>query len=197
MIILASKSPRRSEILRNLGIEFTVFTTDADENLDESLPPSEYVAIIAKRKAAAAVNSRLSVNSGDTTIIAADTTVYIDGKILGKPESKEDAFNMIKLLEGKWHSVYTGLCVAFIENCNVTYIEECVKTNVLFKPLSNAQIESYINTDEPYDKAGSYAIQGEGSKLIARIDGDYTNVVGLPAENLLRILNECNRKRSG
>lgn len=187
-IILASKSPRRSELLKKLDIDFEVLVTNAEEELSEALPPEEYVSIIARRKAERAAEIFLSENSGSAVIIAADTTVYIDGKFLCKPKDKNEAIAMIKLLENKAHYVYTGLCVAFITKNNIEYVEDYCSTKVIFKALTDAQIENYVSTNEPYDKAGAYAIQGSGGEFIAGIEGDYTNVVGLPLNNLRAIL---------
>jgi len=197
MIILASKSPRRREILHSLGIKFEILDIDADESVTEPLPPAEYVSVIAKRKAVIAVNIFLKKYSQkNSTIIAADTVVEIGGKILGKPKDKQDAFDMLKSLEGKRHSVYTGLCVVFIKDGGVEYIEDCCRTEVYFKPLTDAEIEEYINTPEPYDKAGAYAIQGDSGKLIERIDGDYTNVVGLPVDRVVAMLDNNEKSKS-
>jgi len=186
-IILASGSPRRSELLRKAGISFEVLVTDADENVEISLLSEEYAAEVSKRKARAAAEICMQ-NHEDVTIIAADTIVCINGKILGKPDNGTEAYEMIKLLENGWHSVYTGMTFAFVSGKSVKYIQDCCRTDVKFKPLTDSEIWDYINTGEPFDKAGGYGIQGEAGKFFAEIKGDYNNVVGLPVNRCLDIL---------
>lgn len=169
-LVLASKSPRRSEILKNAGIDFTVRVADADETIPEGTSPEDAVVFLAARKAMAVERSE------DETVLGADTVVVLDGEILGKPKDKNDAFNMIKQLSGRVHSVFTGVC-AIGNGTSMTFSEE---TKVEFYKLSDEEINTYINTDEPYDKAGAYGIQGLASKFIRAIEGDYFNVVGLP-----------------
>ena len=188
MLILASKSPRRKEILEKAGFSFTILETNADETADESLPVYDQAVGIARCKALSAMDICKKDNTENVTIIAADTIVHIKGKILTKPVNKEDAFNMLKILENKSHEVYTGLCVAFIKNGSVSYKENYCRTEVIFKPLTDRQITNYINTPEPYDKAGAYAIQGAAAAFIESINGDYDNVVGLPLSMLLEML---------
>ena len=169
-LVLASKSPRRSEILKNAGIEFTVRTADADETIPEGTKPEDAVVFLAARKAMAVSREK------DELVLGADTIVVLDDKILGKPKDKDDAFNMIKSLSGRVHSVFTGVC-AIGDGFSMTFAEE---TRVEFYNLTDDEINTYINTDEPYDKAGAYGIQGLASKFISGIQGDYFNVVGLP-----------------
>lgn len=169
-IVLASKSPRRSEILKNAGMDFTVRVADADETIPEGTSPENAVVYLAARKAMAVERAE------DETVLGADTVVVLDGEILGKPKNKEDAFNMIKKLSGRVHSVFTGVC-AIGNGVSITFAEE---TKVEFYKLTDEEINTYVNTDEPYDKAGSYGIQGLASKFIRGIQGDYFNVVGLP-----------------
>lgn len=169
-LVLASKSPRRSEILKNAGYEFTVRVADADETIPDGTKPEDAVVFLAARKAMAVERA------DDETVLGADTIVVLDNKILGKPKDREDAFNMIKSLSGRVHSVFTGVCI--IENGkSMTFSEE---TQVEFLTLTDKEINTYIDTDEPYDKAGAYGIQGYASKFVKRINGDYFNVVGLP-----------------
>lgn len=175
-LVLASKSPRRSEILKNAGIEFVVRTADADETIPEGIKPEDAVVFLAARKAMA-----VKREDGET-ILGADTVVVLDGKILGKPRDREDACNMIKALSGRVHSVFTGVC-AIGDGFSITFAEE---TKVEFLPLSDDEINDYINTDEPYDKAGAYGIQGLASKFIRGIEGDYFNVVGLPISSVYK-----------
>lgn len=169
-LILASKSPRRSEILKNAGIDFIVRVADADETIPEETSPEDAVVFLAARKALAVERAE------DETVLGADTVVVLDGEILGKPKDRDDAFNMIKSLSGRVHSVFTGVC-AIGGGISMTFAEE---TRVEFYNLTDEEINTYIDTDEPYDKAGAYGIQGLASKFIRGIEGDYFNVVGLP-----------------
>lgn len=173
-LVLASKSPRRSEILKNAGIDFTVRVADADETIPDGTKPQDAVVFLAARKAMAIERAE------DELVLGADTVVVLDDKILGKPKDKEDAYNMIKSLSGRVHSVFTGVC-AIGNGISVTFAEE---TRVDIMPLTDEEIYTYINTDEPYDKAGAYGIQGLASKFIRGIKGDYFNVVGLPVSRI-------------
>lgn len=175
-LVLASKSPRRSEILKNAGIDFTVRVADADETIPEGTRPEDAVVFLAARKAMAVPRA------DDEVVIGADTVVVLDDKILGKPKDRDDAFNMIKSLSGRVHSVFTGVC-AIGDGISLTFAEE---TKVEFYPLSDDEINEYVNTDEPYDKAGAYGIQGLASKFINGIHGDYFNVVGLPMSSVYK-----------
>ncbi|MDE6470385.1 MAG: Maf family protein [Eubacterium sp.] len=177
MIILASKSPRRKELLSLITGDFVIKTADVDETLPKDIMPDKAVEYLSKIKAE-------PFNNGSDTIIGADTVVAIDGIILGKPENRDDAFNMLKMLSGKYHSVFTGVTVIKPDN-TITF---SIETKVKFFDLTDEEINSYINTDEPYDKAGSYGIQGKGSLLVEKIDGDYFNVVGLPISTLNKYL---------
>ena len=175
-LVLASKSPRRSEILKNAGIDFTVRVADADETIPEGTKPEDAVVFLAARKAMAVPREN------DEVVLGADTVVVLDDMILGKPKDKDDAFNMIKRLSGRVHSVFTGVC-AIGNGISLTFAEE---TKVEFYPLSDNEIYDYINTNEPYDKAGAYGIQGLASKFIRGIEGDYFNVVGLPISSVYK-----------
>ena len=179
-LVLASKSPRRSEILRNAGIDFTVRVADADETIPEGTKPEDAVVFLAAKKALAVERAE------DEIILGADTVVVLDDMILGKPKDKDDAFNMIKRLSGRVHSVFTGVC-AIGDGISLTFAEE---TKVEFYPLSEKEINDYVNTDEPYDKAGAYGIQGLASKFIRGIEGDYFNVVGLPVSSVYKKIIE-------
>lgn len=170
-IVLASASPRRIEILRNLKLDFEVIPSTFEEkgNIDD---PIELVKKFSYNKALDVKNRVME----DALIIAADTVVYKDGRILGKPKDNNDAFDMLKFLSGDRHQVYTGVSLIFKDKILTDY--EC--THVYFKELSAQEIYDYINTNEPIDKAGAYAIQGLGSVFVEKIDGCYFNVVGLP-----------------
>lgn len=177
MLILASKSPRRRELLSLITPDFKIMTADVDEALPDGIKPDEAVKYLSKIKAQ-------PFDNGADTIIGADTVVAVDGKILGKPPSRADAFNMLTMLSGKWHSVFTGVTVIAPDYTKTV----CVETRVKFYALSDDEINAYLDTDEPYDKAGAYGIQGKGSLLVEKIDGDYFNVVGLPVSTLNRLL---------
>ena len=177
--ILASASPRRKEILQNAGFSFEIIVSDADENITESLTPSETVEELAKRKAMAVWK-----NNKDAVVFGCDTVVAVDGKILGKPVDDEDAFAMIKMLSGKVHTVSTGVCICDADKISVF----SNTTEVEFYPLSDETIRSYIATGEGKDKAGSYGIQGYGCVLIKEIKGDYFSVMGLPVSESARVL---------
>ncbi|MGP7816827.1 Maf family protein [Niallia sp. 01092] len=178
-LILASSSPRRKELLEDLRLSFEVSSSDVDESFDHALSPEEVVMDLAKRKAEA-----ISSNKNNTFIIGADTIVFYDGNILGKPKTREQAFSMLKQLSGKTHSVFTG--VAIVANGSSSQFYE--KTNVLFWELSDEEIHRYLDTGEPFDKAGAYGIQGVGRILVKKITGDYFTVVGLPVSRLMREL---------
>ena len=171
-IVLSSASPRRAQLLEMLGLEFEVIPSDKEETAPDNLPIEEKVMAIAKCKAA---------DEGDV-IISADTIVYFQGEIFGKPKDEEDAFNMLKRLSGNTHEVYTGICV----NGKCDY----EKTYVTFRCLSDDEILSYISSGEPMDKAGAYGAQGKGALLIEKIDGDFFNVMGLPISKLSLMLKE-------
>lgn len=180
-IILASGSPRRKELLNSLGINFTVYKPEADESHSENEDPEKLCARLSRIKAEAGAEK-----FGDAVIIAADTIVVIDGKILGKPIDREDAVRMLKMLQGRTHEVLTGLSVC-ANGKILTHVEH---TRVKFRTLSDAEINAYAMTGECDDKAGAYAVQGVGSLLIERIEGDYFNVVGLPVCQLGIMLHE-------
>jgi len=186
-IILASASPRRKELLGLLFSDFDVMVEDADESsVDKSLPVHIYVQELAMLKAAATVSKLGRLKN--SLVIGADTVVYYDGKILGKPTDGEDAFNMLDTLSGNCHQVYTGVCV--IDPYTAKIVCKYEKTDVYFKDLSPDLVMGYISTGEPMDKAGSYGIQGKGAVLVKKIDGDYHNVVGLPVSMLSDVLKE-------
>lgn len=180
-IILASKSPRRRYLLDQAGIRFTVIPSGFDESTIPVCAPASYVNILAEKKAA-----DIAETYPDHWIIGADTIVVIDDTILGKPKSQDQAREMLKRLSGETHHVYTGYAV-MCKNKKVMR-SDTIKTDVVFKTLTDMEIEWYIHTDEPFDKAGAYAIQGLGTFLVKRIDGSYTNVVGLPVCEVIETL---------
>ncbi len=178
-IILASKSPRRKEILETLGLKFDIIVADADESSDIR-EPDELVMTLAARKGRA-VLEKLGDEANGSLIIACDTLVYADGEFLGKPQNRADAERMIRKLSGKDHSVVSGIYLYY----NGKEAHAAAWTKVIFDELTDSDIEAYLNTSEPYDKAGAYAIQGKAGIYISGIEGDYFNVVGLPI-NLLK-----------
>lgn len=176
-LILASGSPRRRELLDLMGLTYTVETPDVDESF--SGRPSETVMEISRRKAAA-----VAARHSDSIIIAADTLVFADGA-LGKPHTPERAKEMLRSLAGNWHHVYTGITV--INTRSGRILRNVDKTRVHLVPMTEQEINAYVATGEPLDKAGAYGIQGMGGMFVDRIDGSYSNVVGLPM-SMLRIM---------
>lgn len=170
-IVLASGSPRRRELLSMLGAEFEVIPAKGEEKTKVGLTPAETVVSLAKAKA-----EEVAAFCGDAPVIAADTVVSIDGDILGKPASHEEAAEMLRRLSGRTHEVYTGLCI----RCGGKTLCGFEETTVRFKALEPSEIESYAKTDEPMDKAGAYGIQGKAAVFVEGINGDFYNVMGLP-----------------
>jgi septum formation protein len=180
--VLASRSPRRSELLKQLGFDFDTVPSRVEENHIQNETPRDQVVRLAEAKA-------LDVGSQhpDRWIIAADTVVCIDGSILGKPKNAEEAFDMLNRLSGQEHFVYSGFSVHHFEKEKGAH--QAVQTAVKVKPLTPVEMKWYVNTGEPLDKAGGYAIQGIGSFMIESICGSYTNVVGLPLCELIQTLD--------
>lgn len=182
-IILASQSPRRKELLGQMGLKgFKVVSPDVDEHVEGNPSPAQMVEELSQRKARAVAAGA----DEDDLIIAADTVVSLDGAVLGKPEDERDAFAMLSALSGNRHRVYTGVTVMRGEQL-VTGHEETIVT---FRELEPDEISDYIATEEPMDKAGAYGIQGLGALLVSGIEGDYFNVMGLPVYRLGRMLAE-------
>lgn len=185
-LVLASASPRRAEILRNAGIAFETQITLLDESILPGELPGDYVRRLALEKARAAAEARPVFD--DTVFVGADTTVVMAGEILGKPESEEDARRMLRLLSGATHEVHTGLALVRARDPLEPVVDEI--TRVSFAPLSEDEIEAYIATGEPFDKAGGYGIQGIAGRYVTRIEGCYFNVMGLPLARLWSLLKE-------
>lgn len=182
-IILASASPRRRELLEQGGIPFTVIPSQAEEKITTE-QPGQVVEELSYLKCSDIYEKSL----GDVLVIGADTVVASEGKILGKPSSQKDAVKMLQSLQGREHEVYTGVAIMAREgneNRKKTFHE---KTKVVFYPMSDEEIRSYVNTGEPMDKAGAYGIQGKSAVFIKKISGDYNNVVGLPLARLYQEL---------
>ena len=181
MLVLASKSPRRREILSDAGYRFKVITADTDETVS-GLSPEDTVMTLSRRKALAV----RPLCSPEDVIIAADTLVFFGDRVLGKPRDRRDAYRMLKELSGSSHRVLTGITVVR-GNKEITEYDE---TRVIFNELSDGEIQRYIEECNPRDKAGAYGIQELGDSFVRRIDGDYNNVVGLPLYRLEKILKE-------
>lgn len=179
-IILASQSPRRKELLGLLNIPFTIRVADIDETMDSAKDPALEVVRVSRLKAQAIEKAPTD------TVIAADTIVVCDGRVLGKPADAADAKVMLQMLSGKVHQVITGLCVMQADRC-ITHAEV---TDVYFRVLTEKEIDDYIQTKDPLDKAGSYGIQSGGAIFVEKIVGDYYNVVGLPVCRLTQILKQ-------
>lgn len=182
-IILASASPRRLELLRQIGIEPEIRVSEAEELKEMTETPEALVMENAYRKAAASLRS-----GANEIIIAADTIVVQDNKVFGKPHSEEEARAMLRSLSDREHQVYTGCCV--INGLTEESVTGCSMTTVIFDPLSDEMIDDYIATKEPNDKAGAYGIQGKGGIFVRRIEGDYGTVVGLSLPLLKDLLQE-------
>ncbi len=189
-IILASASPRRQELLKHIFENFTVHTSSCEEKTIFETP-SKYVMDLATQKADDVSNYYIDTNT-ETLIIGADTIVFNDGNILGKPVDKDAAYQMIKSLSGKSHEVYTGIALIHISNSIKTVYSSFACTKVHVKDLFEEEILAYIDTPEPYDKAGSYGVQGIFCRHISKIEGDYFNVVGLPVHLLYEELKAHN-----
>ncbi len=176
-VILASSSPRRRELLEQAGLEFSVDPLETDEKLDGSPEPEELARSISLMKARSAVQRHPG-----SIVIAADTFGVLDGRLLGKPDDAAHARRMLKYMSGKCHEVLTGFTI--IDSGSGKTVSRVVRTKVYFKKLSSGQIDKYVETGEPLDKAGAYAIQGLGAALVEKVEGDYFNVVGLPVRAL-------------
>jgi septum formation protein len=182
-IILASKSPRRRYLLERAGLVFRVIPSGVDERSLPARAPEEFVRALAEAKA-----EDIAGNYPESWVIGADTLVVVDGAVLGKPRSGDEARRMLGRLSGRTHQVLTGYCI--LQLSSGTRRAETVKTDVCFKALSPAEIDWYVGTGEPFDKAGAYAIQGIGTFLVRSINGSYTNVVGLPVCEVVEFLIE-------
>ncbi|HOP75099.1 MAG TPA: Maf family protein [Bacillota bacterium] len=182
-LILASMSPRRVELLRQIGCQFDIIPSHVSEELPPGLDPASAVMELALRKARS-----VAANITTGMVIGADTVVVSDGVILGKPEDHGDAVRMLTKLSGKVHSVFTGLAV--VDASEKIERVDYVETKVWFRKLDPEEIEFYVASGEPLDKAGAYGIQGLGAILVEKIDGCYFNVVGLPLSKLVMILRE-------
>ncbi len=179
MLILASASPRRAELLRAAGINFTVRAAGVDETIQPRESPDDYVLRLSREKA-------LAVARDDELTLGADTTVVIHGEIAGKPVDAEDARRMLLALSGQWHEVLTGVTLTRADRV----LSDVASTRVKFAEMSETEVDWYVATGEPMDKAGAYAIQGHAALFVERIEGSYSNVVGLPVQMVYRLAGE-------
>lgn len=186
-IILASGSPRRRELLGKLYSDFEIITSDVDETLAEGVTPVEGVEILAVRKGRAVADAL----PAECVVISSDTLVEIGGVPLGKPTSREDAYRMLSILSGNYHNVHTGIAVHHFGGV----ISGVASARVKFKPLSDAEIYAYIDGGEPMDKAGAYAIQGEGGKFIEGYDGDFDTIMGLSVSLTKQLIDSITARK--
>ena len=183
--VLASKSPRRKELLKSLGVEFEIIESSADESsISKSVPPKVYVQELAMLKS----TSVASEIGGGHLVIGADTVVVADGKIIGKPKDFDEAFSMLSSFSGTSHKVYSGISVT--DSSNGYTATDYSETEVFFNKLTDEEIKHYINTYKPFDKAGAYGIQEYASVFVEKINGDFFNVVGLPLSKLYKLLKK-------
>ena len=185
--ILASASPRRKELLSQIGIPFLIDVSNAEEKT-ESDNPGKIVMDLSYLKAMEVFKRQ----SDDTVVIGADTIVFAGGKVLGKPKDIQEAYAMIHSLQGAVHQVYTGVTLVWMEKSDIEYASFYEITEVELYPMSEKEIQHYIAMKEPYDKAGGYAVQGYFARYVKGINGDYNNVVGLPIGRLYQELNSLN-----
>ncbi len=183
-VVLASASPRRKELLEQIGVPFTVITSRVDETIEKTCSPEKVVEALALRKA---MEVAKSIEKG--WVLGADTIVVLGNEILGKPKDTQDAFEMLKKLSNQSHWVITGIALV---NAEIgSYDLDYEKTKVLFAPLQTQEMMAYINTGEPFDKAGAYGIQGKAAVFIQKIEGSYSNVVGLPLRKTAAMLEKA------
>ncbi len=182
-IYLASTSPRRKQLLKQIKLQFDIISSDYEEDMTLDLAPIELAKYLSTGKAKGATKN---IDSG--IVISADTFLAFDGKVLGKPKDKTDAKNILKNISGQVVEVITGFTVMDVESKK--QISKAVVTKVFIKKLSSKEIDNYINSGEPMDKAGAFGIQGKGALLIEKIEGDYNNIVGLPLFELGQVLRE-------
>ena len=189
-IILASSSPRRKELLEQVGLKFEIFSPDIDESVCIGESADHYVQRLAQQKAQA-----ILAQFPDAIVIAADTSLVLDHKIIGKPESKQHAFEIWTALSDRQHDVLSGVCL-LSSQCDPNTIQSMVvRTKVYFQKLSQLDMEQYWATGEPIGKAGAYAIQGYAAQFIQRIEGSYSNVVGLPLYETLQLLKNIDQRK--
>ncbi|MBQ3145274.1 MAG: septum formation protein Maf [Clostridia bacterium] len=188
-IVLASNSPRRKELLHQIFDEFDIVKSNFDEDEVKEKEPEKLVQILSLKKAEEVFN-RIQNKENELIVIGGDTLVYFDGQVLGKPKDERDAFDTLKKLQGNKNKVYSAFTIIFKKDNKTIKETYLSKSTVIMKAMSDEEIEKYIKTGEPMDKAGSYAVQGIGSKFIEKIEGSYSSVVGLDVEKLKEILKK-------
>ena len=190
MIYLASKSPRRTELLQQIGVEHKIIDIEVDENISSSNSPQENVRALSVLKCQEGVRKVITDEVGSFPVLAADTIVVLGDKVFGKPESESDAMSMLLKLSGKTHIVMTAVTVGIISKDQAKFHTINVASNVEFAKLTESDCKEYCKTNEPFDKAGGYGIQGYGSAFIKKIDGSYSNIVGLPIHEVVELFKE-------
>lgn len=188
-IVLASNSPRRKELLHQIFDSFDVIKSDFNEEVVDEKNPEELVKVLSLKKAEA-VFDKIEDDESELLVIGGDTLVYFDGQVLGKPKDEKDAYDTLKKLQGNKNEVYSAFTVILKRDYKIIKETVLSKSIVMMKAMSNEEIEEYISTGEPMDKAGSYAVQGIGSKFIDNIEGSYNSVVGLDIERLKEVLEK-------
>lgn len=189
-IILASQSPRRKELLQQIGLEFQVHPSSVEENVDTSDPIQAVKDLSFQKASDVARQIHEERKKEECLVIGSDTIVVYDNKILGKPDSSQHAKEMLKMLQGNEHSVCTGVTLVFINDHNMDVVTFAEETRVTMLPMTEEEIQWYVDSKEPLDKAGSYGIQGLGARYIEKIHGDYNNVVGLPVSRIYQELKK-------
>ena len=190
MIYLASKSPRRTELLQQIGVKHKIIDIEVDENISSSNSPQENVRALSVLKCQEGVRKVIIDDVGSFPVLAADTIVVLGDKVFGKPESESDAISMLLKLSGKTHIVMTAVTVGIISKDQAKFHTINVASNVEFAKLTEIDCKEYCKTNEPFDKAGGYGIQGYGSAFIKKIDGSYSNIVGLPIHEVVELFKE-------
>lgn len=193
-LYLASKSPRRKDLLEQAGVRFHVKVPEKEElpapKTIKKLSPQNIVRLISEAKGLACVEELIQEKQSNALVLSADTLVFLNGKVLGKPKDEKEAKSMLRAMSGNWHWVYTGVTALKLQDGKIKRKNIHVATKVKFFPLTKKRIEWYVATGEPMDKAGAYGAQGYGATLVERFSGSYTNVVGLPLGETLELLQE-------
>ena len=187
-LILASASPRRKDLLKQIGLEFEAYPADIDENSLGYMDAGKYAEEMSRRKALMVAKDFYGATDEEHLILGADTTVEIDGTILGKPEDYDDAVRMLESIQGKWHRVITGITLVNAKNREV--LTDSEMTRVKIRSMTPEMIQAYLKTGESLDKAGAYGAQGYGSLIVERVEGCFFNVIGLPIYKLSRLLEQ-------
>ena len=191
--ILASGSPRRQALLKQIGMDFEIITADVDESYEDGTPPDKIVSALSRRKGLAVYDKIKNGLSNETVIISADTLVALDNKVLGKPKDENEAFEMLSALSGRSHFVYTGVTLIYRSKNGIKDMTFTDGAEVFFRDLDESEIKDYIATGEPMDKAGAYGIQERGAVLAEKIHGDFYTIVGLPIVRVVTGIRELTK----